>query len=84
MWNRVQVFATWLWAYVTYDRAVRVLTPDSLQSDIRVAPSAQARADGAPLRGDGVQPSHAQRQPVHAGGVPATADNRVASGPPTT
>jgi NADH dehydrogenase len=40
MWNRVQVFATWLWAYVTYNRAVRVLTPDSLQSDIQVAPSA--------------------------------------------
>jgi NADH dehydrogenase len=59
MWNRVQVFTTWLWAYVTYDRAVRVLTPDSLQSDIRVAPSAEARADGAPLRGDGVQPFHA-------------------------
>jgi NADH:ubiquinone reductase (H+-translocating) len=59
MWNRVQVFTTWLWAYVTYDRAVRVLTPDSLQSDIQVAPSAEVRTDGAPLRGDGVQPSHA-------------------------
>jgi NADH:ubiquinone reductase (H+-translocating) len=72
MWNRVQVFATWLWAYVTYDRAVRVLTPDSLQSDIQVAPSAQARADDAPLRGNGVQQSH-QRQPIHSDGVAATA-----------
>jgi len=52
LWNRVQVFATWLWAYMTYDRAVRVLTPDSLQSDIQVAPQAEMRAvgaDGAPL-----------------------------------
>jgi NADH dehydrogenase len=84
MWNRVQVFATWLWAYVTYDRAVRVLTPDSLQGDIQVAPSAQARVDGAPLRGDGVQPFHTQRQPVRTGGAAASADSRVASGPPTT
>jgi len=84
MWNRVQVFATWLWAYVTYDRAVRVLTPDSLQSDIQVAPSTEARADGAPLRGDGVQPSHAQRQSGQADGVPASPDSKVASGPPTT
>jgi NADH dehydrogenase len=67
MWNRVQVFATWLWAYVSYDRAVRVLTPDSLQGDIKVAPSAQARVEGAPFRGDDVQPSRDQRQPVHAG-----------------
>jgi len=84
MWNRVQVFATWLWAYVTYDRAMRVLTPDSLQSDIQVAPSAQAHIEGAPLQRDGVQPSHAQRQSGHADDVPATADSRVASGPPTT
>jgi hypothetical protein len=65
---------------MTYDRAVRVLTPDSLQSDIKVAPSAQTRADGAPLRGDDVQPSHAQRQSEHADGVPAIADRRDASG----
>ncbi|HEX9374143.1 MAG TPA: NAD(P)/FAD-dependent oxidoreductase, partial [Roseiflexaceae bacterium] len=87
LWNRVQVFATWLWAYVTYDRAVRVLTPDSLQGDIQVAPSAQvraARADGAPLRGDGVQPFHTQRQPVRTGGAAATADSGAVSGPRTT
>jgi len=77
MWNRVQVFATWLWAYVTYDRAVRVLTPDSLQSDIQVAPSAHTRVEGAQLQGDGVQPSRAQRQAAHP-------DSRGASGPPTT
>jgi NADH dehydrogenase len=40
LWNRVQVFATWLWAYLTFQRTVRVLTPDSFQSDIQVAPSA--------------------------------------------
>jgi hypothetical protein len=88
LWNRIQVFATWLWAYVAYDRAVRVLPPDSLQSHIQVAPPAAqqraARPSGAPLHGAGVQPSHAQRQPVHADGLPATADSRVASGPPTT
>ncbi|MDQ3905805.1 MAG: NAD(P)/FAD-dependent oxidoreductase [Actinomycetota bacterium] len=39
LWNRVQVFATWLWAYMTFQRSVRVLTPDSLQSNIQVAPS---------------------------------------------
>jgi NADH dehydrogenase len=77
MWNRVQVFATWLWAYMSYDRAVRVLTPDSLQSDIQVAPSAQAGAAGAPLPDDGVQPLRDQRQEVHA-------DSRGASDPPTT
>jgi len=74
MWDRVQVFATWLWAYVTYDRAVRVLTPDSLQGDIQVAPSAQARVDGAPLRGDGVQPSHPHQPLAGAADGPATAD----------
>jgi NADH:quinone reductase (non-electrogenic) len=87
MWNRVQVFATWLWAYVTYDRAVRVLTPDSFQGDIQVAPSAQVRstrADGAPLRRDGVQPSHTQRQPACTGGTTATADGEAVSGSRTT
>jgi NADH dehydrogenase len=61
LWNRVQVFATWLWAYVTYQRTVRVLTPDSFQSDIQVATSAQAQpvsVDGVPLDGDDLQPSH--------------------------
>ncbi len=38
LWNRIQVFATWVWAYLTYQRTVRVLTPDSFQSDIKVAP----------------------------------------------
>ena len=31
LWDRIQVFATWAWAYVTYQRAVRVLSPVSLQ-----------------------------------------------------
>jgi len=30
LWNRIQVFATWIWAYFTYQRGVRILTPDSL------------------------------------------------------
>ena len=51
LWNRVQVFATWLWAYVTYERTVRVLTPDSFQSDIQVAP----RAETAPVSTDGAR-----------------------------
>jgi len=87
LWNRVQVFATWLWAYLTYDRAVRVLTPDSLQGDIQVAPSTQVRAartDGAPLRGDGVQPSDHPGQQVRTGGAAATADSGAVSGPRTT
>jgi hypothetical protein len=40
LWNRVQVFATWVWAYLTFQRTVRVLSPDSFQSDIQVASSA--------------------------------------------
>jgi len=47
LWNRVQVFATWLWSYLTYERSVRVLTPDSFQSDIKVAPRVQAQPAGA-------------------------------------
>ena len=27
LWNRVQVFATWAWAYLTDQRSVRVLSP---------------------------------------------------------
>lgn len=38
LWNRIQVFATWVWAYLSFQRSVRVLTPDSYQSDIKVAP----------------------------------------------
>jgi NADH dehydrogenase len=30
LWNRIQVFGTWIWAYFTYQRGVRILTPDSL------------------------------------------------------
>ncbi|MFY9551451.1 MAG: hypothetical protein WAU32_09900 [Thermoanaerobaculia bacterium] len=32
LWNRFQVLTTWLWGYLTYERAVRVLTPDGLKS----------------------------------------------------
>ncbi len=32
LWNRFQVLATWLWDYFTYQRTVRVLTPDGLRS----------------------------------------------------
>lgn len=46
LWNRVQVFATWVWAYLTFQRTVRVLTPDSFQSDIKVAPRATAQSVG--------------------------------------
>jgi len=61
----VQVFATWIWSYLTYDRAVRVLTPDSFQSNIQVVPHADVLAvgaDGTPPLRDGVQPSHQQQQ----------------------
>jgi NADH dehydrogenase len=44
LWNRVQVFATWVWAYLTFQRSVRVLTPDSFQSDIKVAPRVAAQS----------------------------------------
>jgi len=30
LWNRIQVVATWVWAYFTFHRGVRILTPDSL------------------------------------------------------
>jgi len=30
LWNRIKVFATWIWAYFTYQRGVRILTPASL------------------------------------------------------
>jgi NADH:ubiquinone reductase (H+-translocating) len=32
LWNRFQVLTTWLWGYLTYERTVRVLTPDGLRS----------------------------------------------------
>jgi NADH dehydrogenase len=60
LWNRVQVFATWLWAYLTRDRTVRVLTPDRAEGDLRVVPPAETppgSTDGAPHRGDAVRPS---------------------------
>jgi hypothetical protein len=44
LWNRVQVFATWVWAYLTFQRTVRVLAPDSFQSDIKVAPRVAAQS----------------------------------------
>ena len=31
LWDRVQVFATWAWAYVTYQRSVRLLSPASIR-----------------------------------------------------
>jgi NADH dehydrogenase len=37
LWDRIQVFATWAWAYVTYARSVRVLSPVSLQRAGRAA-----------------------------------------------
>jgi hypothetical protein len=78
MWNRVQVFATWIWSYLTYDRAVRVLTPDSFQSNIQVVPHADVLAvgaDGTPPLRDGVQPSRQQQQLACAADGPATADS---------
>lgn len=29
LWNHVQVLSTWVWAYLTYQRSVRILTPES-------------------------------------------------------
>jgi NADH dehydrogenase len=74
LWNRVQVFATWLWAYLTYQRTARVLTPDSFQSGIQVASSAvevQEVRRGDRSAGDTMLPVEAglgAEQPV-AGGV---------------
>jgi NADH:ubiquinone reductase (H+-translocating) len=50
LWNRIQVFATWVWAYLTFQRTVRVLTPDSFQSDIKVAPRVVATETGRSVR----------------------------------
>jgi NADH dehydrogenase len=61
LWSRVQVFATWVWAYVTFQRTVRVLTPDSFQSDIKVAPPVAAqsvRVDSKAAAGDEVPHAH--------------------------
>lgn len=30
LWNRFQVLATWIWAYITYQRSVRIIAPNSL------------------------------------------------------
>jgi NADH:ubiquinone reductase (H+-translocating) len=57
LWNRVQVFATWVWAYLTYQRTVRVLTPDSLQSDIKAVPrvaTQSLRVNSTAVAGDDV------------------------------
>jgi NADH dehydrogenase len=45
LWSRIQVLTTWLWGYLTYERAVRVLTPDGLRSvnDAETGPSSTAR-----------------------------------------
>src|SRR6185437_6333576 len=44
LWNRIQVFATWIWAYFTYQRGVRILTPDSLDLEgMNATPSVQNR-----------------------------------------
>jgi NADH dehydrogenase len=53
-WNRAQVFATWVWAYLTFQRSVRVLTPDSFQSDIKVVPSMVSSSALATLEADHV------------------------------
>ena len=37
LWDRIQVFATWAWAYVTYERSARVLSPVSLERAGRAA-----------------------------------------------
>jgi NADH dehydrogenase len=41
LWNRFQVLATWMWAYLTYERSVRILTPQpSDLAEHNVSPSA--------------------------------------------
>jgi NADH dehydrogenase len=40
LWNRFQVFVTWLWAYVTNARTVRVLTSDKPLADNQPSPDA--------------------------------------------
>jgi NADH:ubiquinone reductase (H+-translocating) len=61
LWNRVQVFATWVWAYLSFQRTVRVLTPDSFQSDIKLASRATAesvRANNIAAASDGAPHVH--------------------------
>lgn len=43
LWNRFQVFVTWLWAYVTNARTVRVLTPDEVVADELLAEGVEER-----------------------------------------
>jgi NADH dehydrogenase len=53
LWNRFQVLATWFWAYMTYQRSVRILTPEPLDLSEHglTPPAGQSRlpadADGA-------------------------------------
>lgn len=47
LWNRIQVFATWIWAYFTYQRGVRILTPDSLDVEgMNLAPPIVQKKQG--------------------------------------
>jgi NADH dehydrogenase len=34
LWNRLQVFLTWVWAYITYQRSVRIIAPDALAYEL--------------------------------------------------
>lgn len=82
LWNRVQVFATWIWAYLTYERSVRVLTPDSFQSEIKVAPQGQAqpaRVDGMTVVADGTPSPRMHAQHALSDGVPAATDDVTSS-----
>ena len=50
LWNRLQVLMTWVWAYLTYQRSVRILTPESLslQDVASFSDAAQPEPSGDP------------------------------------
>ena len=44
LWNRLQVFLTWVWAYITYQRSVRIIAPDVLAYESGALPRRTPRA----------------------------------------
>jgi NADH dehydrogenase len=63
LWNRFQVLSTWMWAYLTYQRSVRILTPES-------AILQQVSGRIQPARGDvvAITPAGQANAPEHPSG----------------
>ncbi len=50
LWNRLRVLSTWIWAYLTYQRAVRILTPESATLQEVSGHIVAGRGDVAPIK----------------------------------